>query len=350
MALAAAGNAGERGGMTTKDTSDEDRPGGQAMPSRQVIEELLRAAVAAPSLHNTQPWRFRVQESGAVIELTLDSARVLPVADPDGRAAHIACGAALLNLRIAAATAGWQPHIRLLPDPGRPMLMAGVQLAGPHRTTGWERELYAAIFRRQTNREPFSNHPVPPHVRTELADAAGMENATLQMPSQAEAGRLLQLAADAERYLLADPAYRVELARWAGGERDRDGIPDRALGPKPGAGHSPVREFSPQPHPGTVRHAWFEEHPQLAVLSVSGDGPRDWLIAGQALQRVWLTATCRGISVCPLTQPLETGDAWLVRCRGSAAGKPQMILRIGYGLLIPPGSPRRPVADVTDRP
>lgn len=322
--------------------------GGQPSPSRQVIDELLRAAVTAPSLHNTQPWRFRVQNA-TVIELSIDPARMLPVADPAGRAAHIACGAALFNVRIAAAAAGWDLDAGLLPDPGRPLLLARIGLARPHRTTSWERELCAAIWRRQTNREPFSNQPVPSGIRAELAEAAGREGAAVQMPDHAEVTRLLRLAADAERDLLADPAYRDELACWVGGERDRDGIPDRALGPRSAAGRSPVRELRPQ-RPGPVRYAWFEEHPQLAVLSVNGEGPRGWLTAGQALARFWLTATCRGISVCPLTQPLETGDAWQVRHPRSTAATPQMILRIGYGLPIPPGSPRHPPADVTDPP
>ncbi|MGO9083510.1 MAG: nitroreductase family protein, partial [Streptosporangiaceae bacterium] len=76
----------------------------------------------------------------------------------------------------------------------------------------------------------------------------------------------------------------------------------------------------------------------------------DWLTAGQALQRVWLTATSRGIAVCPLTQPLDTADAWQVRDPRSGSEQPQMILRIGYGLPLPPGAPRRPVTEILDTP
>lgn len=335
--------------MTTQDAPYEHSPGEPAGPSLRLIEDLLRAAATAPSMHNTQPWRFRIRDAGRAIELRTDPARTLPVADPDGRAACIACGAALLNLRVAAAVAGLEPRVRLLPDPGCPRLLAEVRLARRHHPSSWERELHAAIFRRQTNREPFSNQPVPPGVRAELAEAAHLEGATLHVLDQAEAARVLRLAADAERGLLAGPAYRAELARWAGGQRNRDGIPDRALGPRSAVGRSPVREFSPQRPPEAIRYAWFEDHPQLAVLSADGGGPRLWLSAGQALERVWLTATCRGIAVCPLTQPLETADAWQVRRPRSGHGHPQMVLRIGYGLPIPPGSPRRPVADVIDR-
>jgi nitroreductase len=327
------------------------RSGGPYRPSRRLIDELVRAAVAAPSMHNTQPWRFRIEDAGSTIKLHADPARMLPVGDPDGRAAHIACGAALLNVRVAAAVAaGLRADIRLLPDPGQPLLLAKVRLGGRNHPTRWERELHAAIWRRQTNREPFSNRPVPPGIRAELAEAACLEGAMLAFPDRGEAARVLRLAAEAERDLLADPAYRAELARWAGGYRDRDGIPGRALGPRSPEGRDPVREFAPERRQGPMRYAWFEEHPQLAVLSAGRNGPMVWLAAGQALQRVWLTATCRGISVCPLTQPLETAGAWQVRDPRSAAGPPQMILRIGYGLPVPPGAPRLPVAEVTDRP
>jgi nitroreductase len=327
------------------------RPDAPRRSPRRLINELVRAAVAAPSMHNTQPWRFKIEDAGATIELHADPARMLPVGDPAGRAAHIACGAALLNLRQAAAVAGLRPGIRLLPDPGEPLLLAEITLGGRrHHPTRWERELHAAIWRRQTNREPFSRRPVPPGIRAELAEAACLERATLAFLDRDEAARVLRLAAEAERDLLADPAYRAELARWAGGCRDRDGIPARALGPRSAEGHDPVRDFTPERRHAPIRYAWFEERPQLAVLSAGPGGTMAWVAAGQALQRVWLTATCRGISVCPLTQPLETSAAWQVRDPQSAAGPPQMILRIGYGLPLPPGAPRLPVAEVIDPP
>jgi nitroreductase len=331
----------------TAGTRGNGSPAGREGSSRQLAGELLRAAAAAPSLHNTQPWRFRVCHESGTIELWADPARMLPVADSHGRAAHIACGAALYNLRVAAMVDGQEPHVRLQPDPGRPLLLATIRLAGSHRVTSGEREQYAAIPRRQTNREPFSSRAVPPGIRAELAEAAGLEGAVLHFPDRDEAKRLLRLAADAERNLLADPGYRAELARWAGGDRDRDGIPDSALGPSPLEGLAPVRDFTPRRRQAPVRYAWFENDPQLGVLSVRFGGRPDWLHAGQALQRVWLTATVRGIAVCPLTQPLETGDAWQVRDPRLADEQPQMILRIGYGLPLP-GAPRRPVSEILD--
>ena len=320
-------------------------------PFPTLIDVLLKAAVVAPSLHNTQPWRFQVRAEGTAIRLSANPARMLPFGDPDGRATHIACGAALLNLRVAAvAAAGLRPDVRLLPDPGRPLLLADIHLSERAYPTPREEELHAAIPRRHTNRGPFRDRAVPPGIKAELAEAAATEGAVLHFLDRGESARVLHLIIDAEFDLIADPAYRDELARWVGGKRPHDGIPDSALGPVSPEGDTPVRDFTPTRHPYPARYAWFEEHPQLAVLSVRAGGKRDWLAAGQALERVWLTATCRGISVCPLTQPLETADSWLVADPRSPAEQPQMILRIGYGLPMSGGTPRRPLADVVDSP
>jgi hypothetical protein len=257
---------------------------------------------------------------------------------------HIACGAALFNLRLAVMAAGRDPVVRLLPEARRPLLLATLRLAGAYRAGPAEEELCAAIPARHTNRQPFSNRPVPPGVLAELVAAAAMEGAVLHLPDHAETLRLLRLAADAERDLLAESGYREELARWAGGQREDDGIPDSALGPRDPFGHTPVREFTPG-RPNLPSYSWFEETPQLAVLSTPRSTRMDWLRAGQAMERVLLTATTRGIAASPLTQPLETKDAWLVRDPRAGTEQPQMILRLGYGLPIPP-APRRPVSHI----
>ena len=166
------------------------------------------------------------------IDLYADPARMLRFGDPDGRALHIACGAALFNLRLAAAVAGRQPVVRLLPDPGQPLLLATVRLAGKRQPQPDELELHEAIPARHTNRSPYSSRPVPPGVLAELAGAAQLEGAILHFPDHQEAIRLLGLARDAERgSARRSCATAAELARWAGGARDREGLPDAGRGP-----------------------------------------------------------------------------------------------------------------------
>lgn len=315
-------------------------------PPTKRIAGWVRAATMAPSMHNTQPWKFRLLRDRQAIEVRADPARMLRHGDPHGRAVHIACGAALFNLRIAVAADGREPVTRLLPDPAEPLLLATVRLGGRHRRSEEDRELYAAIPKRHTNRRPFSARPVPPGVLAELVLAARLEGARLDLPGDDETRRLLGVVADAECDLLADPGYRAELARWAGGDRDQDGVPGGAAGPRDPRGRTPVRDFLGG---AAADYEWFEDVPRLAVLSTPGNGREDWLRAGQGLQRALLTATLRGIAAGILSQPLETRDAWLVRDPGAGTGWPQLILRLGYGLPVP-ATPRRPVRDVLEAP
>jgi nitroreductase len=303
--------------------------------------------VSAPSLHNTQPWRFRVRGRGTVVELLADPARMLPMADPRGRAAHISCGAALLNLRVAATATGLEPDVALLPDSAKPLLMARVRLAQPHVVNPWDRELQAAIPLRRTNREPFSSRAVPPGIKAELAEAAEAEGAILHFLDHDQAERVRQLAVDTEREMLADPAFRSEIEQWIGGSRATDGLPDAVLGARSPEGAEPVRRFTAGARP-PGHYAWFEDRPQLAVLSTRAGGPREWLAAGQAMERAWLTATLRGVSFCPLTQPMERGAAWLVSEPRAGNEEPQIIMRMGYGLPVTVAAPRRPLADVVE--
>jgi hypothetical protein len=332
--------------MSERWRHDGRSPGGPK-PSDRTIDELLRAAIAAPSLHNTQPWRLRVRDGGTTIQMFADPDRMLPVTDPQGRSAYIGCGAALLNLRVAAAAKGMQADVALTPDPSLPLFVAQVELSDGHRAAPHDRELAAAISLRHSNREPYSDDAVPQDIRTDLAHAAVAEGCVLRFLDDNEAVRVRRLSTDAERELLGNPAYRAELARWVGEERRDDGIPAEVLGPRSSVGRDPVRDFEPS-RTEPVRYADFEEVPQLAVLSVRTDNAPRWIAAGQALERVWLTATCRGIALCPLTQPLETADAWLVRDTRWGFDYPQMIVRIGYGPPVTSRSPRRAVSDVVD--
>lgn len=312
--------------------------------SPESAARLVEAAAAAPSLHNTQPWRFVVSLAGQVVAIHADPSRGLAHADPLGRAVYIACGAALLNLRLAAACWGAEPVVRLLPSPADPLWLATVRLAGHHQLRCGERDLHAAIGRRHTSRRPFTGPPLPRPVRAELAEAAALEGASLRFLDGGEVQHVLELTATADRELRADRGYLRELAAWTGRVRRYDGVPARAMAPKAAGALPPVRNlragrwYRPEP-------VEFEENPQLAILSTRSADRTAWLRAGQALQRVLLVATHRGVAASPLTQALEVPDAPLASDGRGLGEHPQMILRFGYAHAGPP-TPRRPVCDV----
>jgi nitroreductase len=249
---------------------------------------LITAAGTAPSVHNTQPWRF-VARRREYIELHADPDRWLKVADPRGRPLRISCGAALLNLRLALRVSGHRPLIWSAraagDDPST--LLAAVRPASAAPASTAEHDLYDAIKFRRTNRQPFTDAPIPAAVADELGMAARLEGAGLVFLRDPASVALLEEVAAAEETLTGNRAYRTELAQWTSGQSHSDGMPPYVQGPRPIGDLVPVRDLARV----TRERVRFEAHPHLAVLTTPGDDPADWLRAGQALQRVLLVAT-----------------------------------------------------------
>ncbi|MDX3458894.1 nitroreductase [Streptomyces sp. ME02-8801-2C] len=321
----------------------------------KTVTGLVADATAAPSMHNAQPWRFRFVAGERLLVLCADLERAMPRSDPDNRALHIGCGAALFNLRVAAAHAGLIPQTRLLPEPGELLLLAEVRLAdpsGPARDEDGLARLHPAIAQRHTSRHPFTEQDIPDGVRAALQDAAAREGAVLLFPGPWHAGTVLELVHDAESRDVLDPDGQEDLVRWTrlGAEADTavDGVPEYAFGPRKRDGKAPLRDFAgrrPVADRGTTA---FERTPHLALLSTRGDTPADWLRAGQALERVLLEATLAGLATALTSHPLESPELrWLARDPASGAGQVQMVLRLGYGPR-GPATPRRPVRDVLE--
>ncbi|MEC3982233.1 Acg family FMN-binding oxidoreductase [Amycolatopsis sp. H20-H5] len=304
----------------------------------------LEAAVRAPSPYNTQPWIFELGPVG--VDLYLDEDRVLAVVDTDGREARLACGAAILNFRLAVAAGGWASSADLLPDRTRPELLARLGIGQPRRPRAEEIKLAAAIARRFSNRRPFTEAPVPPHARNAVTAAARAEGANLLLLDEGGTlGTVASLVRRADTVQGEDPAYHRELAEWTSERGGGDGIPAFAGGPRSAGGLLPVRHHGPDSQPERP----YERDPVIVALTTPSDGPLSQLRAGLALQRVLLTATELGLSASFLSQPIEIAGirAELHQVLG-AHEHPQSLLRLGYGY---PGSPtpRRPLTAVTRR-
>ncbi|MGW3658253.1 Acg family FMN-binding oxidoreductase [Streptomyces sp. NPDC005151] len=319
------------------------------------VAALVAEAVAAPSMHNAQPWRFRFVASERVLLLLADLDRAMPHSDPGNRALHIGCGAALFNLRVAAAHTGFAPVVRLLPEPAEPGLLAAIQLDEARSSAPDEDDLsrlHPAIRQRHTSRHPFDEKDLPEDVRVALRKAAGREGAELLFPGPWHMETVLELVHDAESRDALNPEGMEDLHRWTrlGPEADiaTDGVPEYAFGPRMRDGKAPLRDFAgrrPVADRGTTA---FEKNPHLALLSTPGDTPVDWLRAGQALERVLLEATIAGLATSLTSHALENPDLRLLaRDPVEGRGHVQMVLRLGYGPQ-GPSTPRRPVRDVLD--
>ena len=316
------------------------------------ICRLLEPVQRAPSVHNTQPWYFRIVAEDRIdicarfgdrgdAEFTMNGNARLPVSPALRRELIISCGAALYNLRLAIRVTGHDLAAWLLPGDSVAQVLASVEIVTGRtkRPTATEQELYEAIPRRHTNRWPYDNrHPVPPPILVAMQNAAATEGGHLRVLGRRQVRTWLRAAHDADREQRDDRGCQPDLAQSANG--GDSGVPAAAFGP-PGTfggghhlrrrlgrrrGYPPIRDFRPRTDPGTeeadqaegpgghddrgkAQAPRFERRPQLLVLSTDGDRPLDWLRAGQALQHALLTATRYGVSASFLTQPLELHDA-----------------------------------------
>jgi nitroreductase len=319
--------------------------------SRELTEDeigiVLSAAVHAPSIHNTQPWRFEVQ--GPVIDVLLDEERTLPLEDASGRAAHIGIGAAALNVRVAAAMLGHESRLAVHPDPARPQVTARVFLFGRNTPIAGLSSLYGEVTRRHTYRGPLLDHPIPAQVQRQLDTAAHNEGARLHWLDAASRSGLRTLLRQTDNLDLHDEDRLHERHSWIGGDRSHDGVPQNALGPSP-VRPALVRDLDAGFNNAQRSQAVFETDPDIVVLTTRDEDPTGWVRAGAALQRVLLTATSYDLAASFLDQLLERpGPRYQIRELLGGRAWPQMVIRIGYPAQSVPHPGRRDWRDSLDR-
>ena len=324
---------------------DERPPSGTEQSA--AIRHAVGRAVKAPSLHNSQPWRFLVEDD--TVSVRADRSRQLMAIDPRGRELVMSIGAALLNLRVGLAWRAWGAEVRRLPDRDDPDLMAvvGVVPASPEADLAG---LDPAIVRRRTNRRRFGPEQLPDDLLRRLAAVAADEQ-TLVVPVVSVDHRRLvsRLTYQADQWQNADPAYRAEIRRWTGRPAaSGDGIPPavvpRVDGRSP-AGDPPLRDFDSAGEGGLPADVGNAETTLLLLTSLTDD-PKAWLHAGEAMQRILLELTQAGWVAGPVTQavevPVTRSQLRSALCWG---GHPQMLLRVGRAAPVQK-TPRRRSAEV----
>lgn len=296
-------------------------------PDRATLRAAVALATHAPSVHNTQPWRWSID--GGSVHLHADRDRRLPATDPDGRDLLISCGAALHHLRVALAAAGWAAVVHRLPDPARPDQLAVVRTR-PHQPGERDLALAAAIRRRRTDRRRMSDLPVPPDQVEALARLARHEGASgTVITDPAARFHLAGAIAQAAVVGSGDPVHTAETAPWGGTGGPPAGQPRAVRRGTLTAGRS------------------YGQRTEYLVVATPGDDTFARLRAGEAASAVLLGATDLGLATCPLSRPLEIADTRRVIRDDVLGGTavPQLVVRLGWA---PPGAaalPRAPRRD-----
>ena len=310
---------------------------------------LIHAATVAgyaPSIHNTQPWRWRIH--GATADLYADTDRQLRLADPDRRMLTISCGLALHHARVALAAAGVAVEVDLLPTAGDVGHLAHVTVTGRQPATPAAQALYETLRVRRTDRRPLLDEPLTGAVLHDFRSAAQMFGIGTYPLSDRDVIALAGLTEKAERDARMDAARRTELAAWA----DEDhrppyaGIPLTNLPNRVAPTAVPARDFG---HIGTLATAGgHDTAATYAILYGPDDAPGMWLRAGEALSAVWLAATERGIALLPLSAAVEyEATRRMLGQILAGIGYPAIAIRLGMpnpNQPVPPTTPRLPAA------
>jgi nitroreductase len=325
--------------------------------SAPLDQRTLRAAIElashAPSVHNSQPWRWVIGPH--TVHLYADLRRWLPATDADGRDLVVSCGAVLHHLQVALAATGLTARVHRLPNPDEQDHLAALELrpgAGPGAAGDADLGLATTMLARRTDRRRYSDWDIPTGFLNELVDHAAEQGAILRPVTAHARTVLLTAIRDADHTQEDLPGYRTETVLWSGGATDGAGIPPANLLADPiGTGAGTARRFSA----GTLEQdaSPDDDGALLLVLGTASDDTLSRLRAGEAASAVLLHATTLGLATCPLSQPLEIGQTRAV-VRDKVLGatlSPQLVIRVGWAPTGPglPPTPRRPVAETIER-
>ena len=319
-------------------------------PDADTLRTVLTLATRAPSVHNTQPWRWRVGDT--CLDLFCQPDMQLHSTDPDARDLIVSCGVALHHCVVALASMGWQAKVSRFPDPEDPRHLATIEVA-PHTPDQADITLAAAIPRRRTDRRAYSSWPV---AGGDIALMAARTARCGVMLRQVEAlERMKAIVAQAVWNHLSNGDYLRELTTWSGRYGSVAGVPARNAPPPDPTAPIPGRVFAGPaltPPPGVSP---ADDNAVILALGTEQDDRLARLRAGEATSVALLTATAMGLACCPITEPLEireTRDAVRADVFGSS-GYPQMLLRVGWAPINAdplPSTPRRSLSRVVDWP
>ncbi len=315
-----------------------------------IIAQAVQLACRAPSLHNSQPWRW-VAEGGA-LHLFADPSRIGHHTDSTGREVIISCGAVLDHLRVASAAAGWEAVIHRFPNTTDQDHLASIEFRRMEFVTDAQRALAEAIGHRRTDRLPFAAPTGWHSFETVLRNIVESRGVDLDMIGDSGRPMLAHISRLTEHLRRQDASYEAELLWWTGYSDDDEGIPPSALVSDADTERVDVGRHFPAAGDNDRRPEVERDHSLVLVLSTYDDSRKYALRCGEVLSMVLLECTAVGLATCTLTHMIEihTSREAISRLTGNIR-EPQVLIRVGSvpeNDCPPPPTPRRALSAVLD--
>ncbi|KKC02505.1 Acg family FMN-binding oxidoreductase [Mycobacterium nebraskense] len=321
------------------------------MVDTKVLTKAVELACRAPSLHNSQPWRWVA--GGPTVDLFADPHRMVPSADSSGRESIISCGAVLDHFRVAMAADGWESNVDEFPNPNNLDHLASIDFVSAHYVAVARRDRAAAILRRRTDRRPFGAPRDWASFEPVLRSAFNGDVATLDVLADNALPLLVEAARLNEALRRYDDLYQHELRWWTAPGRHDDGIPEAALVNETQPGAVDVNRRFPAEGHTRPSSAGLHDQAKVLVLSTPGDTRADAFRCGQALSAILLECTMAGMATCTVTHvtELQASRDMIRELISDAEAVPQVLIRVGTasaGKGAPEPTPRRPIREVLE--
>src|ERR1700736_5445080 len=243
-----------------------------------VIKTTVQLACRAPSLHNSQPWRWVIRSG--TLNLFADPSRIGHHTDSTGREVIISCGAVLDHLRVAAAAEGWSAAIDRFPNPNDRNHLASLVFRRKDFVSDAQRALCDAIEARRTDRLPFA---APTDWDTfEAVLRSVIDHRAVDLDVIDDNGRpaLADVSRRTEQLRRHDPSYQAELMWWTGYSEPHEGIPPSALVSDDDAERVDVARHFPAAGADNRRPEIDRDHSLVLMLSTYDDSRENALRCG----------------------------------------------------------------------
>lgn len=313
-----------------------------------LLHELVRYATLAPSSHNTQCWKFRLEDGS--ISILPDLSRRCPVVDPDDHHLFVSLGCAAENL-IEAALANGLKGQATFDAVGGNMLRVALEPTSPVASA-----LFQAIPARQSTRGEYDGQPL---ARQELAllERAGTGNGVrvILLTERQAMEKVLEYVVQGNSAQMNNPAFVEELKQWIRFSSDEavrtgDGLYAASSGnPSLPAWLGSLLFgvfFTPK-----SENDKYAKHVRssagLAIFVSDTPGPAQWVEVGRCYERFALQAAALDIRNALLNQPVEVSTLrpQFAAFLGVGKHRPDLVVRFGRGPKLP-ASLRRPVQAV----
>jgi hypothetical protein len=320
------------------------------MVETKVIRDAVRLACRAPSLHNSQPWRWIVEDD--TVHLFLAPRQVVRSTDSSGREAIISCGAVLDHFQVAMAAAGWTAKVSRFPNPSNLLHVAAIDFSPMEFVTEGHRRRADAILLRRTDRLPFAALPDWNSFEPELRSTVDSELVRMDVIADELRPQLAEASQLTESLRLYDSWYHAELQWWTAPFTITEGIPHSSLVSAAESDRVDVGRVFPVTHHRERRLEISEDRSKIAVLSTYDGNHESVLRCGEMLSAVLLDATMAGLATCTLSHITEVpASREIVAHLIGQPTTPQVLVRVGLAPAmedIPPATPRRPLSEVLE--